>query len=185
MVVSVNKKEVQTVYVINDGTGQIECNLWLNESQKSSMKDNILANNFIRVVGQVKVFNGKRNINAFCVRKIEDNAEAKYHKLMVLAAYITRTKGEAAEKGKLSGKSSNNQKIPGTAQYKVSSLVKNILQAEQDEEFGMSISDICYRVCTEDNTITEHLVKNAIFDLCNQGLCYTTTDDDHIKFSGL
>lgn len=87
-VVTAQKREVQTVYQIDDGSGIIECSLWNSDNHQNATE--IVPENEVKVVGQVKVFNNKRNITAFCVRVLANKDEKLYHTMSASVAAVSR-----------------------------------------------------------------------------------------------
>ena len=59
-------------------------------------------------------------------------------------------------------------------------VLVGVFEEEQDAELGMSIVDVCYRVCNEG--VTERSVREAIADMTANGLLYATIDEDHYRY---
>ncbi|KAK3037691.1 hypothetical protein RJ639_030635, partial [Escallonia herrerae] len=52
-------------FTLDDGTGRINCNRWINEGHDSKEMENIEDGMYVRVNGHIRSFQGKRQIAAF------------------------------------------------------------------------------------------------------------------------
>ncbi|KAK4053822.1 hypothetical protein OIV83_001478 [Microbotryomycetes sp. JL201] len=74
-------------YLVEDGTGQIDARQWTNAAEDSETQfGNIENNTYVRILGTVKSFGGKRSINCNCIRPVTDMNEINFH--MVEVAYV-------------------------------------------------------------------------------------------------
>ncbi|KAF9052876.1 hypothetical protein BJ165DRAFT_1569791 [Panaeolus papilionaceus] len=92
-VVSMQTQTTNTVYVLEDGTGQIEARHWIDENAGSRLA-NIKENRYIKVVGLLKVFGKKRYINVSLVRAVEDPHEIYFHILDTISTTILVERGQ-------------------------------------------------------------------------------------------
>ena len=102
-VFNVAEQSTNVVYTVEDGTGSIDCRLWLEakDSDHQTQKRSTVRyghripcreGTYVRVVGSLRSFNNKRNLQAFCVRPITDHNEITYHGLDAIYAYLSATK---------------------------------------------------------------------------------------------
>ncbi|KAG4383485.1 hypothetical protein AAZX31_13G080300 [Glycine max] len=66
-------------FVLDDGTGRIECNKWLHEAVDTNEAEAILEGMYARLHGQLKHFQGKRTLNVFSFRPVTDFNEIASH----------------------------------------------------------------------------------------------------------
>ncbi|GAA6059428.1 hypothetical protein JCM10212_003660 [Sporobolomyces blumeae] len=87
---SVTRTTTQATFLVEDGTGQMDCRMWVESSDGGDEGDPRLAalenNRYVRIIGSIKTFSDKRHINAQRVRPIEDFNEISFH--LVECAYV-------------------------------------------------------------------------------------------------
>ncbi|KAL2338645.1 hypothetical protein Fmac_013091 [Flemingia macrophylla] len=66
-------------FVLDDGTGRIECNKWLQEAADTNVAEGILDGMYARLHGHLKGFQGKRTLNVFSFRPVTDFNEIANH----------------------------------------------------------------------------------------------------------
>ncbi|XP_052199446.1 replication protein A 32 kDa subunit B-like isoform X2 [Diospyros lotus] len=66
-------------FVIDDGTGRIDCNRWVNEALDTKEMEGISNGMYVRVHGHLKGFQGKRQLVVFSIRPLTDYNEIAYH----------------------------------------------------------------------------------------------------------
>ena len=71
-----NRNATNIQYTLDDGTGQLDVRQWIDNALDEGAKaDEFAPNQFVRVLGEIKSFNNKRNITAATVNKLEDHYE--------------------------------------------------------------------------------------------------------------
>ncbi|OLL22241.1 Replication factor A protein 2, partial [Neolecta irregularis DAH-3] len=81
-------------YRIEDGTGLIEVKQWLDSDTTDLDRRNELSNDmYVRVVGQLKSFSGKRHVGSHHIRRITDMNEVHYHFLEATTIHLYFTRG--------------------------------------------------------------------------------------------
>eukprot|EP01135_Chromosphaera_perkinsii_P009186 Nk52_evm21s1671 gene=Nk52_evmTU21s1671 len=93
---TVMEQSTHLVYQIEDGTGSISVNSWidaedseLNVRKRSSLREGV----YVRVYGQMRNYQGKCSVNGYNLQKIEDYNEITYHMAEVLYIHLLRLKG--------------------------------------------------------------------------------------------
>ena len=86
------QKSTNLAIDIEDGTGLIEVKTWMNEGDDCSAVANMrqeccVEAAFVRVIGQVKEFDGKRHIQATDIRLLGTKNELTYHLLEVAYSF--------------------------------------------------------------------------------------------------
>ena len=90
-----NRNATNIQYTLDDGTGQLDVRQWIDNALDEGAKaDEFAPNQFVRVLGEIKSFNNKRNITAATVNKLEDHNEYLYHQLDVIYTHLQLTKAE-------------------------------------------------------------------------------------------
>ncbi|KAJ1677771.1 ATP-dependent RNA helicase dbp10, partial [Spiromyces aspiralis] len=94
---NIEVQSINATYFIEDGTGQIEVRVWGNDGDDpvSSMEqqEGIGVNKYVRVYGDLKFFNNRRNILGHSIKPIKDFNEITYHYLEALYIHLTKTRG--------------------------------------------------------------------------------------------
>lgn len=90
---NMNPQETNVTYQIDDSTGVIEVKQWANASDGPP---EFRVNQYVRVVGRLNQFGGRRSVNAFKIVPITDFNEVTCHFLQVIEAHIYAKSGGAA-----------------------------------------------------------------------------------------
>lgn len=90
----VNRTATFIQYTIDDGTGQLDLRQWIDNSlDEGSKADEFAPDEFVRAMGEIKVFNNKLYIALGALNKLEDHNEYLYHQLDVIHTHLELTKG--------------------------------------------------------------------------------------------
>ncbi|XP_058755408.1 replication protein A 32 kDa subunit B [Vicia villosa] len=95
-------------FVLDDGTGMIECTKWLQEPADSIQVESILNGMYVRVYGHLKGFQGKKNLNVFSFRPVTDFNEITHHFIDCIYVHLYNSKLRASN--------SNQQHVPNSTQ---------------------------------------------------------------------
>ncbi|KAF7838960.1 replication protein A 32 kDa subunit B-like [Senna tora] len=101
-----NKAEriTDVAFVLDDGTGRIECNKWLQEAVDSIEVEGISDGMYVRLHGHLKGFQGKMTVNVFSLRPLNDFNEIASHFLECICVHLYNTMLQ------FSGQHNNGQK---------------------------------------------------------------------------
>eukprot|EP00249_Psilotum_nudum_P029100 c39360_g1_i1 orf=289-1152(-) len=206
----VSRKEVMVTgvsFILDDGTGRTEVKRWIDsDDAHENMEMNSIQNGgYVRVQGHLRSFQGKRNVIAFSVRPITDFNEVTFHFLECIfvhlynlksalpgskptntIAYGTTTHNEPSRNlSNMDGARRYNQYMPPSAaalggtmtecQKRVQAIFEE--PASLASEVGISIDEVVRRMVG----FARKQVIDAIDFLVNEGLVYSTIDDDHYK----
>ena len=88
-------------YEVDDGTGIIEVKRWIDPDAVSlalvesfgRLSSKVAENEYIRVWGRPKAWNGRRHVGASAIRRIFDKNEISYHLLEAAAVHLYFTRG--------------------------------------------------------------------------------------------
>jgi replication factor A2 len=95
------------VFLIEDGTGSIECSCWSNtemESQTATIKNGVLA----RAIGTMKVFGGKKSVGVAYIEGVKDGNHLIYHFLCAIHA-------DLYHQGKIAGMAERENSFANTS----------------------------------------------------------------------
>jgi replication factor A2 len=94
-VLDMEAKATNMRYVLDDGSGVIEVTNWNNMDTGAEVLQTSPVNvgNYVAVVGQIRSFNNKVQINAFNLRVVQDMNELTHHFLEVISAHVQVHKG--------------------------------------------------------------------------------------------
>lgn len=179
---SVEDFSTNCVYTVEDGTGTIEVKQWADDNdctavaqmRQKTLKDHI----YVKVVGQIKIYDGKKMIVAESVKPINGN-ELTHHMLEVVYAgqlhqhkdrIVAPVMPVAAAQPMAISSSSNGG---GEWQQRLLEFIQN-----SPLEQGVSVQE-----CVAATGCTENQVRGAINHWSDEGSLYTTIDDHHYKYA--
>ncbi|XP_057501123.1 replication protein A 32 kDa subunit B-like isoform X2 [Actinidia eriantha] len=185
-------------FVLDDGTGRIDCIRWVNEAVDTKEMEEILDGMYVRVHGHLKGFQGKKQLVVFSIRPLTDYNEIAYHFVECIYVHVDNTKLQA--QGGLttpnmpnltvSTPSKGYQTAPQnlfTGHYGMDGL-KGIDQMVIDylqqpscltREKGMHLNEIAQQL-----SMPVEKIVISIKSLEDEGLVYSTIDDYHFKSTG-
>ncbi|PVF94860.1 replication protein A, subunit RPA32 [Serendipita vermifera] len=92
LVAQVRALKAQTtsdVYFMHDGSGEVEARHWIEGRTEDDMDtdrdDSAVLSHYVRIIGTIRTYQGKRHINASLVRVLDDPMEAFFHFNEVMA----------------------------------------------------------------------------------------------------
>ncbi|KAI3471768.1 hypothetical protein Pfo_028421 [Paulownia fortunei] len=79
-------------FVLDDGTGRIDCHRWVNEAVDTKEMELLLNGMYVKVHGHLKGFQGKKQLMVYSVRPVSDYNEIANHfaDCMYVHCYNTR-----------------------------------------------------------------------------------------------
>lgn len=197
-----NKTERVTdvAFVIDDGTGRIDCIKWNSEAVDNKEMERILNGMYVRVHGHLKGFQGKKQLVVFSVRPLDDYNEIAYHFVECMYVHNYNTKIRKLQgvgpthsmTNTAFGASRGYQSAPPNqysgaghtgmdALKEIDQMVIDYLQQPQclSREKGVPINEISQRL-----NMSAEKVTISIKSLEDDGLVYSTIDDYHYKSTG-
>ncbi|KAJ9132523.1 Replication factor A protein 2 [Pleurostoma richardsiae] len=82
----VNPQPTNITYRLDDGTGLIDVKKWVDADKQEDADPKYEPDQYVRVWGRLKSFNGKRHVGAHFMRAVEDFNEVNYH--LLEATYV-------------------------------------------------------------------------------------------------
>mmetsp|Transcript_40969 Transcript_40969/g.46552 ORF Transcript_40969/g.46552 Transcript_40969/m.46552 type:complete len:277 (-) Transcript_40969:125-955(-) len=191
-------QSTNVTYQLEDGTGLVEAKQWLDDNDCSAiveMKDAAAKDaQYIRIIGQVKDYDGKKSVVAHSIRKIEKGDELTHHFLEVVYS------GEKAKQASRIGPappmigigavgdthSTYSSSTPlmnsnsGGSNGGIKEQVLNYIKVEGEKlDEGANVKK-CLGILSN---YTEQDIRIAIEDLAAEGHIYSTINEDHYKFA--
>ncbi|KAJ2079455.1 Replication factor A protein 2 [Coemansia sp. RSA 922] len=213
---SVLQQPINIIYSIEDGTGKIDVRVWTGgNDQGGDMGDdgqevsnqmadpNITVGKYVRVYGELRFFNGKRNVSSHKVRLVTDHNEIAYHGMEAIYVHLNKTRGpppalgqhaaQGAGQGSGVGSSSvyssggavggyggmggNNQGLTP-----IQAAILDVITASPPGSEGLEIAVIKQR-------LTGRYPSNQIADtvewLICEGHLYNTIDENHVQSTSM
>ncbi|KAG0165234.1 replication factor A protein 2 [Apophysomyces sp. BC1034] len=165
-------------YTMEDGTGVIEVRRWVESNEtaeETQRRRELVADLYVRVYGRLNNFNNRISCIAFAIRPITDFNEISFHFLDAIHTHVSLTK-TGSDTDAVMGQASLDVGSGGGSD--VHKRVIDAVKMYQDREEGASVDQIIQKL---QGVYNESVIRDAIEYLTNEGHCYTTIDDYHIK----
>ncbi|PCH37976.1 replication protein A subunit RPA32 [Wolfiporia cocos MD-104 SS10] len=193
-VISVQVQTTNCQYVLDDGTGQLQARKWVeadneNEEEKTG---GIIENTYVRVLGNLKFFNNRKQINATHILPVKDPHEAQFHILEAATVTIALEKGlprpgeqkPAVANGHANSSAYTAQSHTGAMNSQFAHLpelqrrIVEFIMSQPAKEEGVHVGAIARAVGGQ-----AHAISEALDRLMDEGHVFTTIDDSHFKVS--
>lgn len=208
-IVSATEQSTCLIYKIDDGTGKVEVRFWIDSDDSELLNRNKAewqVGTYVRVTGQLRTFQGQRNIVAFQIRPVTDFNEVTYHLLEVVYAHLHRTNGMKATgapaaagmpgsgaAGMVPGMTTPGPaakpSIPamgaggigmGSGMDPCQQMVLSVFNSEyaRSRDIGVGFDELCQNL---NGQFTPAQIRQAVDFLVNDGHVYSTIDENHFK----
>ncbi|XP_010525055.1 PREDICTED: replication protein A 32 kDa subunit B [Tarenaya hassleriana] len=192
-VCSMENRITQVDFVIDDGTGRVECVRWVHERQDTDEIEAVSLGMYVRVHGHLKSFQGKRSLNIFSIRPVTDFNEVVHHfiECMYVHMYNSKLRGgntpksqmpysttPSSAKGYQAGPSNQFAGQHNDAMHGIRQMVLNYLNqpAHLASEAGVHCD-----IIARDLRVSLQNVRDALDQLSNDGCVYSTMDESCFK----
>ncbi|KAJ7955787.1 replication protein A 32 kDa subunit A-like [Quillaja saponaria] len=178
-------------FVLDDGTGRIECTKWVQEAVDTNEVDGILDGMYVRVHGHLKGFQGKRTLNTFSVRPVTDYNEIASHFIdcIYVHLYNTRLRGGVTTQHVTNSTTGTPSKVHQAVPPNQFSGQYNSSGQKTPEDMVLEVLHLpSYRAIDEGvhrQTIAQHLgismdkLMSAIRNLIEDGAIYEAITDHY------
>lgn len=193
---AVNPQQTNITYRLDDSTGTIDVKKWVDSEKADDADPKYQLDQWVRVWGRLRSFNGKRHVGGHFFRAIDNYDEVNYHLLEANYVHLYYTKGPlGGEGGQMGGDanagagdsmfvdqvgdSNGGGSHNGEVAVKLSSCgpqarrVFQFLQNSPGNNEGVHLNLI-----TKGTDLSSRDVLQAADELLAQGLVYTTVDDE-------
>ncbi|ELQ75949.1 Single-stranded DNA-binding replication protein A (RPA), medium (30 kD) subunit [Trachipleistophora hominis] len=168
---STRQAQSGTIFLLDDGTAMINASFWPNGLFEEEQAGLIEPSNFLRVIGNVRVYDGDISVSVSFLTKIDDFNYVSYHFLNVLQQHLycrrelKRDTRKNVEKGMKTGTLQedvlmcyrNNQDEKGLHVDLVVKMLQGKYKEQDVREMVNSLLDDCYLFSVD-------------------GMCYKTVD---------
>lgn len=189
-IVEMKEQSTNIQYTIEDGTGRVECKMWLEEDDGDDMSQErakCVEGAYVRVIGTVKVFNDKRNISAFNVRPVTDFNEITHHSLEAIYVNLKSSgKGSSAptsSSASFAGAATKSFEGTNSAGGGMDSLQSDVLKVftenSSNDNEGLDIKRAIEMLVPKGHSSSD--IRKAIGFLTDEGHLYSTIDENHLK----
>ncbi|KAI9342169.1 hypothetical protein BD770DRAFT_398814 [Pilaira anomala] len=160
------------VYTIEDGTGAIEVRKWVEQNETAEEADArraITVDTYVRVNGRINSFSNRVTIVCHTLRPITDFNEITYHLLDTIETHLRFAKpshGSRMDIDSTSGSMSIMERVAET------------IQTIGESPEGCSVDQIVFKL---KGLYTESDIRQTVDTLQQEGVCYATIDNEHVK----
>eukprot|EP00894_Picocystis_sp_ML_P000318 jgi/Pico_ML_1/50835/g1971.t2 len=186
-IVSATEQSTCLIYKIDDGTGKVEVRFWIDSDDSELLNRNKAewqVGVYVRVTGQLRTFQGQRNVVAFQIRPVSDFNEVTYHFLEVVYAHLHRTNGMkaagASAAAGIPGSGTPGGIGMGSGMDPCQQMVLSVFNSEyaRSRDIGVGFDELCQNL---NGQFTPAQIRQAIDFLVNDGHVYSTIDENHFK----
>ncbi|PKA48095.1 Replication protein A 32 kDa subunit A [Apostasia shenzhenica] len=145
-------------FTLDDGTGRISVNRWINESSDTNEMALVHNGAYVSISGSLKGFQGKRQVVAYSVRPVIDFNEVTLHYLECIHVHLDNTRPKV--------------------ENDINKMVLDVFlePASLAREQGLHVDEVARKLGLPMNKI-----KEAIHYHNDLGHIYSTIDDFHYK----
>lgn len=189
-------------FTLDDGTGRVVCKRWASEVFDTREMEAIQDGMYVRLIGNLKSFQGKKQIVAFSVRPVTNFDEVTCHYIECIYFHLQNSKsqvqGFASTQPQMVDSSPNTSVRTSSSGYQTAptnlsssqfgidglkdcdQMILDYLQQPScsERERGVHVNEL-----SEQLKIPQNKIMNSIASLENEGLIYSTVDEFHYKFA--
>jgi len=204
-ILQIEESSTYAVYKIEDGTGVIDCKLWIDadDSEADAEKRGLCRQgSFVRAVGVLREYQGAVSVQLYDMRPVTDHNEVTHHMLEAIYVHLQNTKGPKAGQQQQQQQHQGGQfaAVGGFNALPVNQNLNSAMASDGQgdggftaiqtavvdyftnngsEEEGASITDAVKALCM--NGYHDTAVRDTVQFLSNEGHLYSTIDDEHFK----
>ncbi|VVA96268.1 unnamed protein product [Arabis nemorensis] len=189
----------QVDFVVDDGTGWVDCVRWCHERQETEEMEAVKLGMYVRLHGHLKSFQGKRSLNVFSIRPVVDFNEIVHHfiECMYVHKYNTKTRGGPIAQAAATPipqmpystmstpakpyQTAPSNQFPNQFNDQMHSMMQTVLNYLNQPRHLASEGGVHYDVISRDLRIPPLQVKDALEMLSNDGCVYSTKDENCFK----
>ncbi|CAF2374971.1 hypothetical protein BRARA_A03856 [Brassica rapa] len=194
----IENRITQVDFVVDDGTGCVECIRWCHERQETEEMEAVRLGMYVRLHGHLKSFQGKRSMNVFSVRPITDFNEIVHHftECMYVHMYNTKPRGGSITQATETPRPQPYSSMPTPARPFQTGPSNQFSNQFNDPMHGVRQTVLNYLnrpmhlrseagvhcdVIARELRIPLQQVKDALEQLSNDGCVYSTSDETCFK----
>ncbi|KAJ9535449.1 hypothetical protein OSB04_un001428 [Centaurea solstitialis] len=186
-------------FLLDDGTGRIDCNRWVNDPVDTKEMESMVDGMYVRVHGQLKGFQGKKQLLVFGIKPVTDFDEITNHFVECIYVHTYNTKLTKQPSSSTSNQAYMPSSAVNTPSYQNAPFNQFTGQYVADGLVGIDKKVLDYlqlpsSLARESGVHQEELAKQlktpldkillALNCLIEEGLVYSSIDDCHFKSTG-
>ncbi|KAJ6799572.1 replication protein A 32 kDa subunit B-like [Iris pallida] len=194
LVMSKAERITDVSFTLDDGTGRIDVNRWVNETSDTNEMAIIENGMYVTISGTLKGFQGKKHVVAFSVRPVRDFNSITLHFLECIYVHLDNTKPKVPVNLGLGTETPVRNEVKGyqtpvpnqvspyamtrSSESDILKLVQDIFQepASLAGENGLHINEVVRRL-----GMPMEKIQQAIEYHVDVGNIYSTIDEFHFK----
>lgn len=181
-------------FTLDDGTGKIDVNRWVNETSETDEMAIIDNGMYVHINGSLKGFQGKKHVVAFSVRPVIDFNAVTLHFIECIHIHLENTRPKALGSSAMGTETPVRNEMKGyqnplpnqVSPYSAApsggtdilKLVFDVFQepASLAREHGLHVNEVVQRL-----GLSMDKIMDAIRYHVDVGHIYSTIDDDHFR----
>lgn len=165
-------------FILDDGSGKFDIKMWMDSNEPNDYTSQKLSSlqqgMYVRVIGNLRSFQGQLSFMAHRINPITDFNEVTYHFLEVIYVHIQNTRGSFQPlQGGAYPFSSTSASVNTSAD--LNSQVLDVIRTVQGPE-GASVAFVCQQLGRDINEI-----RSVLDFLSSEGHIYPTIDEEHFQ----
>lgn len=196
MMLNKTERVTDISFVIDDGTGRIDCYRWVNEAVDTREVGNVQDGMYVTVHGHLKGFQGKKQMMVYSIRPVIDHNEIAYHFADCIYVHCYNTRLQKQQDNAPAVHISNsgfNTPLKGyqtTSTYQFSGqysmgvlkgIDKSVLDYLQQPQCLAREKGVHRNELAQQLNVPLAKILEAIESLEAEGLVYSTIDECHYK----
>ncbi|GFQ06586.1 replication protein a 32 kDa subunit a [Phtheirospermum japonicum] len=169
MVFNKSERVTDVSFTIDDGTGRIGCNRWVNDPQDTKEVEGLMDGIYVRIHGHLKSSQGKKQVVVYAIKLVSDYNEISNHFIECVHAHCCNYRLQ--NNGSAFPSAPSSVTVPSGYQAGSSSQIS--------EEYNLD------GLGSIDKMVLDHLQLpsslEAMESLESEGLVYSTIDEFHYK----
>ncbi|KAI3990565.1 hypothetical protein MKX01_022865 [Papaver californicum] len=196
MVFNKLERVTDVTFTLDDGTGRIDCQRWINESVDSKEMAQINNGAYAEIHGNLKGFQGKKHFMAFSVRPVTDFNQVAYHFIECMYVHRHNTKSQGQGSNPAQPQTTTAAITNGSSSYQTATsnqfhgqpnsvgIDQKIIDylsipAHMGRDTGIPMEELVQHL-----KVPLEKIREAIRNLEDNGMVYSTIDEFHYKSSG-
>lgn len=191
-IVESREQSTNLTYTVEDGTGRMEVKMWIDTDdgdhfaeQRAKWKEGA----YVRVIGNLRSFQEKRNIVAFDIRPVTDFNEVTHHMLEAIFVNLKSKQAPAQPAAPQAMKTDTSATsgfgaaagVGGGGGDGMDAVAHAVLQVFKgsDDDSGVDIRVAIQQLVP--NGFSAQQIRTKIHWLSDEGHLYSTIDENHFK----
>jgi len=179
------KSSFQSNYIlvtVDDGTGIVDVRYWVDPTSPATaqVRELCSSNNYLRIYGNLRSFQGKKDVLAQRIQAVNDFSEVTFHMLQCIYTHLANTRGPLTASVQPRYNTEANVSDTGLSYpSNVHHMVHELVRADTSSN-GLILSDIYNKLA---GVTTEAKIDEAVAWFVDVGVFFYGIDKQHFKCS--